>query len=350
MTRNRSPRRGRAAMRRTTRIGGARRAFGPFQPLPLRWKSLSALVLLALLVGSGTAVHATPDTIVEAVQRTLSERGYDPGKVDGVMGWRTRGALRKFQRTVGLLDTGLIDDETLAALGLESPGGAPAEADVDASQGKAHRAEPAPGTGAPKAETPSAKPTTKPDPDTFRTETHRAEPAPGTGVPKAETPSAKPATTLGAGTPETEPPRAEPAPERTARPEMSFALLGWHPPQSGAEALARFDALGAPRDFKRGTGSLFVPKAELVFVLQAGERVPGLGCDPGAERLSTEFVFGPDGPVIFTPVSGGEYCRMGIGIAIEVGGTLEMRHVDWRDTQYPRGTVRITGRGLEYVR
>ena len=330
MTRNRSPRRGRAAMRRTTRIGGARRAFGPFQPLPaaaqsptwrprplpLRWKSLSALVLLALLVGSGTAVLATPDTIVEAVQRTLSERGYDPGKVDGAMGWRTRGALRKFQRTVGLLDTGLIDDETLAVLGLESPGGAPAEADVDASQGKAHR----------------------------------AEPAPGTGVPKAETPSAKPATTLGAGTPETEPPRAEPAPERTARPEMSFALLGWHPPQSGAEALARFDALGAPRDFKRGTGSLFVPKAELVFVLQAGERVPGLGCDPGAERLSTEFVFGPDGPVIFTPVSGGEYCRMGIGIAIEVGGTLEMRHVDWRDTQYPRGTVRITGRGLEYVR
>ena len=330
MTRNRSPRRGRAAMRRTTRIGGARRAFGPFQPLPaaaqspawrprplpLRWKSLSALVLLALLVGSGTAVHATQDTIVEAVQRTLSERGYDPGRVDGAMGWRTRGALRKFQRTVGLLDTGLIDDETLAALGLESPGGAPAEADVDASQGKAHR----------------------------------AEPAPGTGVPKAETPSAKPATTLGAGTPETEPPRAEPAPERTARPELSFALLGWHPPQSGAEALARFDALGAPRDFKRGTGSLFVPKAELVFVLQAGERVPGLGCDPGAERLSTEFVFGPDGPVIFTPVSGGEYCRMGIGIAIEVGGTLEMRHVDWRDAQYPRGTVRITSRGLEYVR
>ena len=330
MTRNRSPRRGRAAMRRTTRIGGARRAFGPFQPLPaaaqsptwrprplpLRWKSLSALVLLALLVGSGTAVLATPDTIVEAVQRTLSERGYDPGRVDGAMGWRTRGALRKFQRTVGLLDTGLIDDETLAALGLESPGGAPAEADVDASQGKAHR----------------------------------AEPAPGTGVPKAETPSAKTATTLGAGAPETEPPRVEPAPERTARPELSFALLDWHPPQSGAEALARFDALGAPRDFKRGTGSLFVPKAELVFVLQAGERVPGLGCDPGAERLSTEFVFGPNGPVIFTPVSGGEYCRMGIGIAIEVGGTLEMRHVDWRDTQYPRGTVRITSRGLEYVR
>ena len=130
---------------------------------------------------------------------------------------------------------------------------------------------------------------------------------------------------------------------------MKFAALGWHRPQTGEDAVERFNATRAPRDFKRGTGSLFVPKSELVFVLNAGEAIPGFDCDPGATRLSIEFVFGPDGPVIFSPVSGGEFCQMGIGIALEVGRTLEMRRVDWGDVQFPRGTVRITNEGLEYV-
>ena len=130
---------------------------------------------------------------------------------------------------------------------------------------------------------------------------------------------------------------------------LKFAALGWHRPQTGEDALERFNASGAPRDFKRGTDSLFVPKSELVFVLNAGETIPGFDCDPGATRLSIEFVFGPDGPVIFDPVSGGGFCRMGIGIALEVGRTLEMRRVDWGDVQFPRGTVRITNAGLEYV-
>ena len=85
-------------------------------------------------------------------------------------------------------------------------------------------------------------------------------------------------------------------------------------------------------------------------MLKAGERIPGLDCDPGAGQLSIEFVFGPDGPVIFTPDSGGKFCQMGIGIAIAVGLTLEMRRVDWGDNQYPHGTVRVTNEGLEYVR
>ena len=316
--------------------------------MSLQWKWLSPVVLLVLLAGSGAAVHAQSDPMVEAVQRALSERGFDPGKIDGALGWRTRSALRLFQRSARLPDTGQISDATLAALGLELPGSTQAEADEDPPQ-----TESAPDTeDAPTAETPSARPTMEPGTEAPETEPSRAEPAPmpGTDAPKTETPSARPTTEPGAAAPKGETPRTEPAPERAARRELSFTTLGWHHPQTGAEALARFNALGLPRDFKRGTGALFVPKAELVFVLQAGERIPGLDCDPGAGRLSVEFVFEPDGPVVFTPAAGGEYCRMGIGIAIEVGRTLEMRRVDWGDMQYPRGTVRVTNQGLEYVR
>ncbi len=33
---------------------------------------------------------------VQELQRALADRGYDPGPVDGVMGTRTRAALRKY--------------------------------------------------------------------------------------------------------------------------------------------------------------------------------------------------------------------------------------------------------------
>ena len=407
---------------------------------------LSTLVLLALLLCLGTDVHAAPDPIVEAIQRTLVEIGYDPGAIDGAMGWRTRGALRQFQRSVGLPATGRTDDATLAALGMKPRTGAEPEpeADTDTPKAEAPRAEPEtmpgtdtpqaeapraepetmpstdtpqaeapraesdtmPGTDTPQAEAPRAEPDTGPSTDTPQAEAPRAEPdtgpstdtpqaeapraepdtgpstdtpqaeapraepdtmpstdtpqaeapraepdtGPSTDTPQAEAPRAEPDTMPSTDTPQAEAPRTEPAPVRTAGPRLSFATLGWHPPQTGAEALARFDAIGAPPEFKRGTGALFVPKGEFVFVLQAGERIPGLDCDPGAGRLSIEFVFGPDGPVIFTPVAGGEYCQTGIGIAIEVGRTLEIRRVDWGDTQYPQGTVRVTDRGLEYAR
>ena len=283
--------------------------------------------------------------MVEAIQQALTEKGFDPGKVDGAMGGRTRGALRVFQRSVGLPDSGRVDSATLAALGLGPSSGAQAKTDEDTPRVGAPRAPPAPmpSADAPNDETPSTEPTPRPSADPPETAAPRATPAPvpSTDAPKAKRPSAD--------TSGTEPSRPEPAPERAARPRLSFATLGWHRPQTGAGALARFNAIGAPMDFKRGTGSLFVPKAELVFVLRAGEQIPGLDCDPGAGRLSIEFVFGPDGPVIFTPVSGGEYCQIGIGIAIEVGRTLEMRRVDWGDMLFPRGTVRITSDGLEFV-
>ena len=280
---------------------------GPERP---RWDALPALALLTLLSCWGPTVDAAYDPTVEAVQEALTERGFDPGVIDGAMGSRTRKALREFQRSVGLPSTGEIDAATIAALGLGPP-------DSGATP-PAAASPPAPAAGSSTA--------------------HEADPS-GT-EPAQDAPRAEPA----------RPAPAPPAPAPPApKPVLRFPTLGWHAPQTGAEALERFIATGAPRDFTRESGSLFVPKAELVFVLRAGEQVPGLDCDPGASRLSVEFVFGPDGPAIFTPTAGGEFCRMGVGIALEVGQTLEMRPVDWDDVRLPQGTVQVTAEGLQYI-
>lgn len=56
--------------------------------------------------------------LVMDVQNALSDQGYDPGSFDGIMGWRTREALRDFQRDNGLAVTGRIDRATADALGI----------------------------------------------------------------------------------------------------------------------------------------------------------------------------------------------------------------------------------------
>ena len=53
---------------------------------------------------------------VEDVQAKLAALGYDPGPADGVMGWRTRAAIRAFQADVGLPVDGQISDRLIAAL------------------------------------------------------------------------------------------------------------------------------------------------------------------------------------------------------------------------------------------
>ena len=410
-------------------------------------RRLPQTLVLALLLLAVSAANAAYDPEIEAVQRALTVRGYDPGPIDGAMGWRTRGALREFQRAAGIPDTGRIDDATRTALGLAPRNGPRPPPAGDADSGGADdtaRTEPAavPQAAAPKAEPDRAEIVIVPGSNAAKAEPDRTEPAalPGASVPKAApdrtelvivpetdaskagpagaepaalpetaTPKAAPARTELVIVPETDASKAEPAgaeptavpetaapeaeaartepavvpesavartetartepatapqapartteaapaqstPARAPRPKLDFAMLGWHRPQTGAEARARFDAIGAPPEFRRGRGTLFVPKGELVFVLKAGERFPGLDCDPGAGRLSIEFVFGPDGPVIFTPTGNGELCQAGIGIAIEMGRTLEIRRVDWGNMQLPPGTVRVTGQGLEYVR
>ncbi len=56
--------------------------------------------------------------LVESVQNSLRDQGYDPGNTDGRMSWRTREAIRNFQRDQGLPVTGSIDEMTANRLGV----------------------------------------------------------------------------------------------------------------------------------------------------------------------------------------------------------------------------------------
>jgi peptidoglycan hydrolase-like protein with peptidoglycan-binding domain len=49
-------------------------------------------------------------------QAELKKRGFDVGQPDGVYGPRTRAALINFQRAVGIVETGELDSNTIAAL------------------------------------------------------------------------------------------------------------------------------------------------------------------------------------------------------------------------------------------
>lgn len=53
---------------------------------------------------------------VRAAQEALRANGFDPGPIDGVMGARTRDAVRAFQRSMGLVQDGILGPKTRQAL------------------------------------------------------------------------------------------------------------------------------------------------------------------------------------------------------------------------------------------
>ena len=55
---------------------------------------------------------------IRKAQQQLKDEGYNPGPVDGRIGPQTRAALRQYQDSVGLKKTGVLDDETVAVLGV----------------------------------------------------------------------------------------------------------------------------------------------------------------------------------------------------------------------------------------
>lgn len=55
------------------------------------------------------------------LQEALKAKGQDPGPIDGVMGPKTRSALKAFQEASGLKGTGRVDDQTAEKLGIEKP-------------------------------------------------------------------------------------------------------------------------------------------------------------------------------------------------------------------------------------
>ena len=62
---------------------------------------------------------------VMAMQRALKDKGFNPGPEDGIVGPRTRAALRDYQRKEGLTPSGNWDAETAAKLGVASSAAKP---------------------------------------------------------------------------------------------------------------------------------------------------------------------------------------------------------------------------------
>jgi peptidoglycan hydrolase-like protein with peptidoglycan-binding domain len=56
---------------------------------------------------------------IRKIQEALKEKAEDPGAVDGIMGKKTRAAVRAFQKANGIKVTGAVDDQTAEKLGLQ---------------------------------------------------------------------------------------------------------------------------------------------------------------------------------------------------------------------------------------
>lgn len=57
---------------------------------------------------------------VQELQKKLNEKGFSAGPVDGIVGPKTRGAIRSFQKQEGIAATGQPDQQTLEALDIEA--------------------------------------------------------------------------------------------------------------------------------------------------------------------------------------------------------------------------------------
>jgi peptidoglycan hydrolase-like protein with peptidoglycan-binding domain len=69
-------------------------------------------------VGSEVAGQADWND-VRGMQQTLQDRGHYRGKVDGVLGLRTRASIREFQKAQNLPVTGQLDVQTASKLGVK---------------------------------------------------------------------------------------------------------------------------------------------------------------------------------------------------------------------------------------
>ncbi|QNU68868.1 peptidoglycan-binding protein [Ruminiclostridium herbifermentans] len=63
------------------------------------------------------SISLTKSKIIQ-IQEKLNKLGYDCGKADGVIGNKTKAAIKAFQKEKGLVVDGVIGSKTLKALGL----------------------------------------------------------------------------------------------------------------------------------------------------------------------------------------------------------------------------------------
>jgi len=92
-----------------------------------RWMAFT-LLAIGMLGLSLTSLASAADLNkgdIERVQQGLTDKGFHPGNVDGVLGPRTRAGIREYQKSESLPVTGRLDAETAGKLGVgpESIGG-----------------------------------------------------------------------------------------------------------------------------------------------------------------------------------------------------------------------------------
>ncbi len=88
-------------------------------------KALCVLLLAAILVlpaavpARETVYYGSSDTkTIKQIQTKLKNRGYYDGEVDGIFGYKTETAVKKFQEENGLTVDGKVGNQTFAALGM----------------------------------------------------------------------------------------------------------------------------------------------------------------------------------------------------------------------------------------
>jgi peptidoglycan hydrolase-like protein with peptidoglycan-binding domain len=94
-----------------------------------------AVGLLGLSLTPSASAASSED--IRKVQKSLIDKGYDAGPVDGVLGSRTRAGIRQYQASEKMKVTGRLDVETAGKLGVgpESIGGNFKEAGQEVGQG-----------------------------------------------------------------------------------------------------------------------------------------------------------------------------------------------------------------------
>ena len=87
---------------------------------------MAAFAAAGMASASASAADAlyVDSQVVRQAQKTLSDRGFRTGGIDGRMGPQTQAALVNFQRAEKLPPTGKLDRQTLAALGIQKADGA----------------------------------------------------------------------------------------------------------------------------------------------------------------------------------------------------------------------------------
>lgn len=90
----------------------------------------------------GMANEEHDTQLVQSVQQALKQKGYDVGAIDGQWGPNTQDALRQFQQSQGIAQSGNLDARTLSALGVEqnqaAQGGMSSSQGTQGSQASGH--------------------------------------------------------------------------------------------------------------------------------------------------------------------------------------------------------------------